>query len=177
MLVTLDLPPTGRPNVITTIGDHMKFIAILLSTICLTIGAAPAFADMAMHHAEAAAFGHPGDAKKVDRTITITATEIEFDVKDITVKAGETVRFVLINKGEQPHELSIGSADEMAEHRQMMGEMDMSEMQHDEGNSISTEPGETKELIWQFGKAGAYEFSCNYPGHTESGMAGPLVVK
>tara|TARA_R110000868_G_scaffold64845_4_gene194569 strand:- start:475 stop:963 length:489 start_codon:yes stop_codon:yes gene_type:complete len=148
------------------------------------IAAAPAVANEgAEHHhteAEAAAFGHPGDAKKVDRTITITATEIAFDVKDITVKAGETVRFVLVNKGEQPHELSIGSSDEMTEHRQMMVDMagmDMSEMHHEEGNSVSTEPGETKELIWQFGKAGSYEFSCNYPGHSEIGMTGPLVVK
>lgn len=148
------------------------------------LAAAPAIANEgAEHHhseAEAAAFGKPGDAKKVDRTITITATEIEFDVKDVTVKAGETVRFVLINKGEQPHELSIGSTDEMAEHRQMMVDMagmDMSQMHHGGGNSISTEPGETKELIWQFGKAGPYEFSCNYPGHSEIGMTGPLMVK
>jgi uncharacterized cupredoxin-like copper-binding protein len=96
------------------------------------------------------------------------------------VKAGETVRFVLVNKGEQPHELVIGSADEMAEHRQMMRDMagmDMTQMHHNEGNSISTEPGETKELIWHFGKAGTYEFACNYPGHAELGMEGRLIVK
>lgn len=156
--------------------------ALLIASTFLV--AAPALANEGMMHhhteAEAAAFGHPGEAKKVDRTITITATEIAFDVKNITVKAGETVRFVIINKGEQPHELSIGSADEMAEHRQMMVDMagmNMSEMHHGEGNSVSTEPGETKELIWQFGKAGSYEFSCNYPGHSEIGMTGPLVVK
>ncbi len=160
-----------------------KTISALILASALA-AAAPAFANEgAMHHhteAEAAAFGKLGNAKNVDRTITITATEIAFDVKNITVKAGETVRFVLVNKGEQPHELSIGSTDEMAEHRQMMVDMagmDMSEMHHEEGNSISTEPGETKELIWQFGKAGSYEFSCNYPGHSEIGMTGPLVVK
>ena len=148
------------------------------------IAATPAFANegAGMHHmeSESADFGHPGDSKKVDRTITLTATEIAFDIKNITVKAGETVRFVLVNKGEQPHELSIGSAEEMSEHRQMMVDMagmDMGDMHHMEGNSVSAEPGETKELIWQFGKAGNYEFSCNYPGHSEIGMTGPLVVK
>lgn len=146
--------------------------------------AAPSLANEGMmhHHSEteAANFGKPGDAKNVDRTITVIATEIEFDVKDITVRAGETVRFVLVNKGDQPHEISIGSADEMAEHRQMMIDMagmDMSEMHHGDGNSVSAEPGETKELIWQFGKAGTYEFACNYPGHSEIGMAGPLTVR
>jgi uncharacterized cupredoxin-like copper-binding protein len=148
------------------------------------IAATPALTNegAAHHHSkvEAAAVGKPGDAKNVDRTVTIIATEIKYDIEKITVKAGETVRFVLINKGEQPHELSIGSADEMAEHRQMMVDMagmDMSEMHHEEGNSVSTEPDETKELIWQFGMAGSYEFSCNYPGHSESGMMGLLVVK
>ena len=114
-------------------------------------------------------FGAPGNAKDVDRTITIEASEIAFDVKDIKVKAGETVRFILVNKGEQPHELAIGSTDAMAEHRQMM--------HHNEGNSISTEPGETKELIWHFAKAGMFEFSCNYPGHSEIGMTGLLSVE
>lgn len=125
-------------------------------------------------------FGAPGNAKDVDRTITIEASEIAFDVKDIKVKAGETVRFILVNKGEQPHELAIGSTDAMAEHRQMMVDMagmDMSEMHHNEGNSISTEPGETKELIWHFAKAGMFEFSCNYPGHSEIGMTGLLSVE
>ncbi len=160
-----------------------KTISALILVSALA-AAAPTFADehMEQHHseAEAAAFGKVGNAKNVDRTIIITATEIAFDVKDITVKAGETVRFVLVNKGEQPHELSIGSADEMAEHRQMMVDMagmSMDEMHHGEGNTVSAEPGETKELIWQFGKAGTYEFSCNYPGHSEIGMTGPLVVK
>lgn len=127
-----------------------------------------------------AAIGTPGKAADIDRTITIQAHEIAFDVKDIKVKAGETVRFILINKGEQPHELALGSADEMAEHRQMMVDMagmDMSGMHHNEGNSISTEPGETKELIWHFAKAGVFEFSCNYPGHSEIGMTGPLTVQ
>ncbi len=154
---------------------------ILVSALIATV---PAMANEGGEHhhteADAAAFGKPGDTTNVDRTITIVATEIEFDVKNVTVKAGETVRFILVNKGEQSHELSIGSADEMAEHRQMMVDMagmDMRKMHHAEGNSVSTEPGETKELIWQFGKAGAYEFSCNYPGHSEIGMVGPLVVK
>lgn len=144
------------------------------------LAAASIFAVAGMAQAHADAIGEVGEARNVDRTITITATEIAYDVKDITVRAGETVRFVLVNKGDQPHEFSIGSADEMAEHRQMMIDMagmKMDEMHHSEGNSISTEPGETKELIWHFGKAGSYEFSCNYPGHAEIGMMGKLTVK
>lgn len=125
-------------------------------------------------------YGEPGDSQKVDRTITITATEIAFDLKDIKVKKGETIRFVLINKGEQPHELSIGDAAEQAEHRQMMIDMagmSMAEMHHGEGNTISVEPGETNDLIWKFTKAGTFEFACNYPGHADLGMQGTITVK
>lgn len=125
-------------------------------------------------------YDEPSNPKKVDRTITVTATEIAFDMKDMEIKKGETIRFVLINKGEQPHELSIGDAAEQAEHRQMMIDMagmSMTEMHHGEGNSVSTEPGETKDLIWKFTKTGAFEFACNYPGHADLGMQGTITVR
>lgn len=131
-------------------------------------------------HLDGNLYGEPGDAKKVDRTITVTATEIAFDLKDIKIRKGETIRFVLINKGEQPHELVLGDAKEQAEHRQMMIDMagmNMSEMHHNDHNSVSADPGETKELIWHFTKAGTFEFACNYPGHADLGMMGSLEVE
>lgn len=45
-----------------------------------------------------AAFGEPGDAKAVSRTIDITGREYAFDPVAITIKAGETVRFVFKNE-------------------------------------------------------------------------------
>jgi uncharacterized cupredoxin-like copper-binding protein len=48
---------------------------------------------------------------------------------------------------------------------------------HEEGNSVSLEPGVTKELIWQFGKAGAIEIACHLPGHYEAGMRARVNVK
>lgn len=156
---------------------------ILTAAACLMTLTTTAMANAAshdMHMTQEVSSGKPGNAKDVNRTITIEASEIAFNVKDVTVKAGETVRFLLINKGDQPHELAIGSGDEMAKHRQMMIDMagmDMGDMQHNDKNMISTEPGETKELIWQFAKAGTFEFACNYPGHSELGMMGPLTVE
>lgn len=129
---------------------------------------------------EALAFGKPGDPKKVDRTVTIEATEIAFNVKELTFKKGETIRFVFVNKGEQPHEFAIADEAEQLEHRKMMSEMagmDMAGMHHNDGNSVSTEPGETKELIWTFTTPGKFAFACNYPGHAEVGMEGPLTVR
>lgn len=157
---------------------HKIFAVALLTAIAAT-PLSTAHADVSAQHGAPAemSIGHKGNAKDVTRTITIEASEIAFNLKDIDVKAGETIRFVLINKGEQPHELALGSTDEQSAHREMMSEMAGMKMEHAEGNSVSAEPGETKELIWTFTKAGAFEFSCNYPGHSELGMMGPLTVK
>ena len=137
-------------------------------------------ADMDDSHHHDASYGEPGDAKKADRTITIDATEIAFNVTELTFRKGETVRFVFVNKGEQPHEFMIADAAEMAAHRQMMQEMagmSMESMGHKSPNAISTEPGETRELVWTFTNAGEFQFACNYPGHAEVGMEGRIVVK
>ena len=157
---------------------HKILGAALLATIAAT-SLSTAYADASAHHGAPAemSIGHKGNAKDVTRTVTIEASEIAFNVKAIDVKAGETIRFVLVNKGEQPHELALGNADEQSAHREMMSEMAGAPMEHGEGNWVTAEPGETKDLIWTFTKTGAFEFSCNYPGHSELGMMGPLTVK
>lgn len=131
-------------------------------------------------HRTSLSFGEPGDPKNVTRSVTIESTEIAFDAQEFNFKKGETVRFIFINKGEQPHEFMIGDMAAQAEHRKMMQEMagiDMDSMGHAEHNSISAKPGEAKELIWTFTTAGTFEFACNYPGHAELGMIGSIVVK
>ena len=61
--------------------------------------------------------GRPGDAAKVTRTIEVVATDNAFSLKALDVRDGETVRFVVRNDGSDPHELTIGTAPEHAEHR------------------------------------------------------------
>ena len=98
-------------------------------------------------------FGRPGEPKKVTRVVQITATEIDFNIHDLTFTKGQTVKFVLVNRGEQEHELMIGDEATQEEHRKMM--TDMSGIGHeemeakmgghaDEGNAIDTKPGETR---------------------------------
>ena len=155
-----------------------------MTVAMLALMMAPALANPghAGHHDEDknAVYGHPGDPAKADRTVTITATEVAYDVKDITVKSGEIVKFVLINQGQQDHEFTIGDDKTLVEHREMMTKMtpeQMEKMGHHHTNAVTTKPGETKTLVWQFGKPGAYEFACNYPGHSELGMQGTLTVQ
>src|SRR5690349_7294747 len=80
-------------------------------------------ADHEQHQDGAAAYGHPGRAQDVSRTITLIATEMQYSESTITVTAGDTIRFVLVNKGRQDHDLMIADTQEQLEHRQMMAAM------------------------------------------------------
>ncbi len=119
--------------------------------------------------------GGPGKASDVTRTVRIDAGDTTFNVKQIQVKAGETIKFVITSKSSIPHEFVIASHDEHLEHRKMMQEMAGMEMD-DEPNAVTIDPGQFKELIWKFGKDKDVEFACDIPGHAEQGMAGKFRI-
>ncbi|MBD8268409.1 copper-resistant cuproprotein CopI [Pseudomonas fluorescens] len=142
------------------------------------------------------AFGQPAPADKATRTVEVTLQDISFSPKSLDVKAGETVRFVLVNKGQLLHEFNLGDAAMHAEHQKEMlqmqasgmltatgmGAMDHSNMghgamKHDDPNSVLVEPGKTAEMTWTFSKATGLEFACNLPGHYQAGMVGTLTVE
>ena len=138
-------------------------------------------------------FGAPGNADEVDRTIEVALEDVYFEPESISVKAGETVRFVLTNNGELVHEFNIGTPQMHAEHQEEMQmmvdhgvleadkinfemmKMEMEDghtMEHDDPNSALLEPKAKGEIIWKFDKAMELEFACNIPGHYDAGMAG-----
>lgn len=150
-------------------------------------------------HAE---IGHPAAAASATRTVNIEMTDLAFSPKTLEVKAGETVRFVLVNKGQLLHEFNLGDAAMHAEHQKEMlkmqqsgamtttgmhhagmdhgamgqGSMPMVGMTHDDPNSVLVEPGKTAELTWMFSGTRDLEFACNVPGHYQAGMVGTLKV-
>jgi uncharacterized cupredoxin-like copper-binding protein len=124
---------------------------------------------------QAATFGHPGKAAQVDRTIRITTLDISMDKTRLDVRAGETVRFIVTNKGQLDHEFIIGDAREQTEHEQEMQQMAGMDMP-DESNGMTLKPGQTKTLIWTFGPEGKVEFACHVPGHYAAGMVGKIFV-
>ncbi len=144
-------------------------------------------ADMERMLADTSAFGEKGDPASVTRTITVEASEIKFDAASVEIGAGETVSFVVSNKGEQPHEFTIGDAayQETARHMMaMMADMgmDVASPEHigahaAAGNTLVLQPGETASLTWRFTKQGEFFFSCNFIGHSESGMIGTINVR
>jgi len=126
------------------------------------------------HHNSKA--GVAGDASNVSRTIAVDMSDtMEFTPASIDVKAGETIRFEVTNSGKNLHEFVIGTNEEILEHHELMKKFPGMEHE-DEPNSVSLETNEAGEVIWQFTKAGSYDFACLQPGHYEAGMKGKFMV-
>lgn len=120
------------------------------------------------------AFGRPGDPGAVSRTIEIEARDIAFDVTRLSIQPGTTVRFVIRNTGQIPHEFVLGSASEQAEHAKEMKNMQPG-MAHADPNAVIVKPGRTAEIVWQLSDQPLQiEYTCHAPGHYEAGMRGAI---
>jgi uncharacterized cupredoxin-like copper-binding protein len=166
----------------------------LMLVACLLALSSPAWAAPAHTYD----FGQPAPATKAGRSVEVVMGDMSFTPKAIDIKAGETIRFVLVNKGQLLHEFNLGDAAMHAKHQQemlkmqqsgmltptgmkemdhsSMAGMDHGMMKHDDPNSVLVEPGKTAELTWTFTKATSLEFACNIPGHYQAGMVGKLTV-
>ncbi len=144
----------------------------------LTLAAMPVLTLAAGAHndAHASAAGEAGNPAKVSRTIPVEMDDnMRFTPGKVTVKAGETVRFFIVNKGKVPHEMVIGTTAEITEHAEMMKKMPG--MVHKEANQITLAPGQRGGIVWQFAKAGTVTYACLVPGHKEAGMVGEVTVQ
>jgi len=151
-----------------------RTVVSFISAATLTIGltASAAFAE------EEITFGEAGKAADVTRTITVNIQDMAYNLKNLQVKNGETIRFIIVNKDELEHEFTLGAADAQAADRTKMAkqaDMGMS-MKMTESNAVSVAALETKELIWTFKGPETIEFDCNVPGHYEAGMTGTITI-
>lgn len=125
-------------------------------------------------HAVSAA-GNRGKAQNVSRIINVKMLDsMRFEPSSFEVKSGETVKFVVSNAGQLPHEFGIGTVEEQKAHAEMM--LADPEMKHEDGGVITVQPGKVGTLIWRFGKVGQYEVGCQVPGHYPAGMKATITV-
>jgi len=125
------------------------------------------------------AYGKPGDPKKPARVVQVVMRESDgkmiFIPDKLRIRKGEQIRFQLRNNGEIDHEFVVGTLEENLKH---MKEMEKNpDMEHDDPNAKRLKPKTSGEIIWQFTKAGTFDFSCMIPGHREAGMFGTIVVE
>ncbi|WP_194725961.1 cupredoxin domain-containing protein [Noviherbaspirillum malthae] len=164
----------------------IKAVSAALLSIGLAMGASVAYAHGDETHKKPTAnapistdehpFGKQGDPKKVSRTITIDMSDtMRFTPGDITVKEGETIKFLVANKGKIMHEMVLGTMDELKKHGELMKKNPG--MEHDEPYMSHVGPSKKEEMVWQFTKAGEFFYACLIPGHFEAGMIGKITVK
>jgi len=85
---------------------------------------------------------------------TVTAVDIAFQPKELTIPAGSDVPITLTNTGAAPHNFAIDALK----------------------ISVDLAPGATEQTTIN-APAGTYDYYCNVPGHKEAGMVDKLTVK
>ena len=139
--------------------------------------------------------GMQGNQESVDRTIKVLMYDNYYEPNKFKIKKGETIKFIVQNKGELVHEFNIATKKMHLKHQPemlMMVEneilladkidkkkmMEMSKknptMAHKHSNSVLLAPGENAELIWNFSNTVVIEAACNVPGHYEVGMVAKI---
>jgi uncharacterized cupredoxin-like copper-binding protein len=101
--------------------------------------------------------------------------EMRFTPSEIKVNRGDTVRFVIKNDGQLPHEMVLGTMDELLEHAELMKKFPG--MEHSEPYMAHVAVGGTEEMGWQFTRAGEFFYGCLVPGHFDAGMKGKIIVQ
>jgi len=135
--------------------------------------------------------GEKGKLSEVSRIIEIKMYDNYYEPKEIKIKKGETIKFIVHNYGELVHEFNIATKEMHIKHQPEMMKMVENEilladridkkkmkemakkdhsMGHSHSNSVLLEPNQSAELIWKFSTDTNLEAACNVPGHYESGM-------
>jgi uncharacterized cupredoxin-like copper-binding protein len=157
------------------------------------------------HHPEWAATGHShsaatatGDhpatadpaaplAQVVSRSVAVQMDDqMRFTPGEISVQAGETIRFVVHNAGHTAHEMVLGNHAAIRAHAEAMKQAAAqgnaptnahdSAHSHGTGAAITVAAGQTGELVVTFPQATTLQMACLIPGHYEAGMRGTVTV-
>ena len=141
------------------------------------------------------AIGTKGKASDVNKVIVVNMYDNYYEPSKIEIKKGETVKFVVKNKGELVHEFNIATKTMHLKHQPEMmmlveNEIILSDkidkkkmmemakknpsMLHSHSNSVLLSPGDSADLIWKFTNSVKIEAACNVPGHYEAGMVAEI---
>ena len=95
-----------------------------------------------------------GQRRQLPPDVHITAKDIFFEPKQVTIPGNTDVTLTIANEGAAAHNFSIDALK----------------------ISVDLAPGETKNVVVN-AAPGTYEFYCNVPGHKQAGMVGTLTVE
>ena len=121
--------------------------------------------------------GASDDGGNADRIVEIEMVDIAFELSDLEVAAGETVRFVFTNEGEVAHDAFIGDAAAQDDHAADMADDHGGGHGDGDSDAVTVEPGESAEITHTF-SADDDELliGCHQPGHYDAGMVATIHV-
>ena len=135
--------------------------------------------------------GSKGNLNDVNRVVKVVMYDNYYEPSSFRIKAGETIKFELVNAGELVHEFNIANKMMHMKHQPQMEKMVENEilfadsidknkmkkmskidksMGHSHSNSVLLEPKQKGDIIWKFDNAVNIEIACNVPGHYQVGM-------
>jgi uncharacterized cupredoxin-like copper-binding protein len=135
--------------------------------------------------------GSKGNLNDVNRVVKVVMYDNYYEPSSLIVKAGETIKFELVNAGELVHEFNIANKMMHMKHQPEMEKMVENEilfadsidknkmkkmakidksMGHSHSNSVLLEPKQKGDIVWKFDNAVNIEIACNVPGHYQVGM-------
>ena len=135
--------------------------------------------------------GSKGNLNDVNRVVKVVMYDNYYEPSSLIIKAGETIKFELVNAGELVHEFNIANKMMHMKHQPQMEKMVENEilfadsidknkmkkmakidksMGHSHSNSVLLEPKQKGDIIWKFDNAINIEIACNVPGHYQVGM-------
>jgi uncharacterized cupredoxin-like copper-binding protein len=126
------------------------------------------------------AWGRPGDPRANMRVFEIDIRELHdgrmwFDPYLLNVRLGEQVRIVVRNTGDFPHSVVIATEAEVL--RAAAEVKANPQYWRGDANWLYVMPTEKGEIVWQFTRAGQFEFVDVNPGRREAGLVGRVVVR
>ena len=114
----------------------------------------------------------------IDREVAISMKEWGFESGNLTVKAGETIRLIVRNTGNIPHEFMIMPADGMQAVNYRLERADWNLLEHEalfEREIVL--PGDSFEVVLQVEQPGMWMYMCMFPYHMQFGMMGMMMTE
>ena len=154
----------------------IRFLSGAAMLVAALLHPAPSFAHAETGAQVATGAGRAGDPARITRTVVVgMADSMRFRPAALVVPRGETLRITARNDGAVMHEIVFGTRAEIAGHRAAM-QRDPA-MAHGAPYMAHVAPGASEHVIWQFDRAGTFEYACLLPGHYEAGMTGSVTVR
>ena len=150
-------------------------LAALVSLALAACSSAGGSAPSAVPPAATSPAESPSPAASGSTRIEVVLTDsLAIELDTMTFPVGVPVTFVIANTGAAEHEFYLGDeAAQVAHEAEMMADGGMS---HGDPEGIAVAPGETRELVYTFTKAGMTLAGCHVAGHYGAGMMTQLTV-